>query len=74
MFGNRATRRHPALMMVEFEDDEAVKVSKFVTGFQRDDGERLARPVGVAFGPDGALYFTSDSHLEGLFRLRPQGR
>jgi glucose/arabinose dehydrogenase len=38
---------------------------------QQADGDRLLRPVGVAIGPDGALYFTSDSHLEGLFRLRP---
>ncbi len=29
-----------------------------------------ARPVGVAVGPDGALYFTSDSAINGLFRLR----
>jgi glucose/arabinose dehydrogenase len=71
MFGNRATRRHPALMMVEFGEGKAGRVTGFLTGFQRDNGERLARPVGVAFGPDGALYFTSDSHLEGLFRLRP---
>ena len=34
-------------------------------------GQRLARPVGVITGPDDALYFTSDSHTEGLFRLRP---
>ncbi|NNJ93599.1 MAG: sugar dehydrogenase [Halobacteria archaeon] len=68
-FGDRATRRHPALLMVRFEDGEAKDVVDLVTGFQRANGERLARPVGVAFGPDGALYFTSDSHLEGLFRL-----
>jgi glucose/arabinose dehydrogenase len=42
-----------------------------LTGLQRSDGERLLRPVGVAIGPDGALYFTSDAHLQGLFRLGP---
>jgi glucose/arabinose dehydrogenase len=26
--------------------------------------------VGVAIGPDGALYFTSDSGAQALFRLR----
>jgi glucose/arabinose dehydrogenase len=31
---------------------------------------RLARPTGVTIGPDGALYFTSDAHTRGLFRLR----
>ncbi len=70
MFGNRATRRPPALMMVQFADGKAGETVELVTGFQRENGERLARPVGVAFGPKGALYFTSDSHLEGLFRLR----
>lgn len=70
MFGSKASRRHPALMLVRFRDGQAVAVTEFVSGFQRADGERLARPTGVAFGPDGALYFTSDTHLTGLFRLR----
>jgi glucose/arabinose dehydrogenase len=34
------------------------------------DGERWARPAGVAVGPDGALYFSSDSETEALFRLK----
>jgi len=69
MFGSKATRRHPGLMMVRFRDGEAVDVVELVSGFQRADGARLARPTGVTFGPDGALYFTSDSQLQGLFRL-----
>jgi glucose/arabinose dehydrogenase len=72
-FGSRATRRPPRLLMVRFEDGAARDVVEFVSGFQRADGTRLARPVGVAFGPDGALYFTSDAELEGLFRLRTAG-
>ena len=71
MFGERSTRRPPALVMVRFSDGEAADVVHIVSGFQRADGQRLARPVGVMTGPDGALYFTSDSHTEGLFRLRP---
>jgi len=71
MFGSRASRRPPLLVRVVFEDGEAKTVSSFIKGFQRAEGERLARPVGVSIGPDGSLYFTSDTHLEGLFRLRP---
>ena len=71
MFGKKSTRRPPALVMVEFNDGKAGRVHAFVTGFQQASGERLARPVGVSIGPDGYLYFTSDSHTQGLFRLRP---
>jgi len=70
--GDPATRRPPGLVMVRFENGEAAGVVDLVSGFQAADGERLARPVGVAAGPDGALYFTSDSGIEGLFRLSVQ--
>ncbi|MCR4301710.1 MAG: PQQ-dependent sugar dehydrogenase [Sulfuricaulis sp.] len=68
-FGNPATRRPPKLVVVRFKDGGAVRVDDLVTGFQLADGDRWARPVGVAIGPDGALYFTSDSEINGLFRL-----
>ena len=70
MFGRKATRRPPMLVLVKFSEAKATgEVADLVTGLQRPDGERLLRPVGVAIGPDGALYFTSDAHLQGLFRL-----
>ncbi len=69
-FGSRAGRRHPKLVVVRFQDGVAQRVDDLVTGFQLPDGERWARPVGVAIGPDGALYFTSDTETSGLFRLR----
>jgi glucose/arabinose dehydrogenase len=72
-FGSKATRRPPKLVMVQFREGEATGVVDVVTGFQRQDGTRLARPAGVAIGPDGSLYFTSDAHTEGLFRLGPTG-
>ncbi|MDO8597448.1 MAG: PQQ-dependent sugar dehydrogenase, partial [Sulfuricaulis sp.] len=67
--GDSATRRPPKLVAVRFKDDKALRVDDLVTGFQRANGERWARPVGVVIGPDGALYFTSDSGTNGLFRL-----
>ncbi|MDH3513985.1 MAG: PQQ-dependent sugar dehydrogenase [Gammaproteobacteria bacterium] len=68
--GNPASRRPPKLVVVRFKDGAAARVDDLVSGFQLNDGERWARPVGVAIGPDGALYFTSDSGTNGLFRLR----
>ena len=68
--GDPRTRRHPKLVLVRFDDGVARQVDDLVTGFQLPDGRRWARPVGVAFGPDGALYFTSDEGVNGLFRMR----
>jgi len=70
--GFPSTRRHPQIMVVRFDNGEALRVDELVTGFQLDSGNRWARPVGVMIGPDGALYFSSDSETHGLFRLRKQ--
>lgn len=67
--GDLATRRHPKLVLVRFENGEAVRVDELVSGFQSESGARWARPVGVVVGPDGGLYFTSDEETHGLFRL-----
>ena len=68
--GDPASRREPKLVRVHFEGGETRGVEDLVTGFQAKDGSRWARPVGVAIGPDGALYFTSDFGANALFRLR----
>jgi len=70
-WGSPATRRPPKLVRVIFRDGVPQRVEDLATGFQQSDGERWARPVGVALGPDGAVYFTSDGGSNGLFRLRP---
>jgi len=73
-FGKKATRRPPGLVMVQFDNGKPTgTVNGILKGLQRPDGERLLRPAGVAIGPDGALYFTSDSRLQGLLRLRKTG-
>jgi glucose/arabinose dehydrogenase len=71
--GNPATRREPKLVLVRFSGGEAEDVVDLVTGFQLTSGRRWARPAGVAFGPDGALYFTSDAGANALFRLSKKG-
>jgi glucose/arabinose dehydrogenase len=68
--GGAATRRPPKIVVVRFQNGQAMRVDDLVTGFQLSDGERWARPAGVAVGPDGALYFSSDSEINGLFRLK----
>ena len=70
--GKAATRRPPKIVVVRFKDGQAIRVDDLVSGFQLPDGERWARPAGVAIGPDGALYFSSDDDTTGLFRLKRQ--
>ncbi len=71
-FGSKSSRRPPWIAIVKFAGASASgDVDILIAGFQDDAGLRLARPAGVAFGPDGHFYFTSDGGvLQGLFRLR----
>ena len=68
--GPAASRRHPKLVAVRFSNGTAVRVDDLATGFQLPSGQRWLRPAGAVVGADGALYFTSDGGLNGLFRLR----
>jgi glucose/arabinose dehydrogenase len=68
--GDNASRRPPKIVMVHFPDNAPTGVTDIVTGFQRGDGTRFARPSGMVMGADGSLYFTSDDgEVTGLFRL-----
>ena len=72
--GPKASRRPPKVVVVRFGNAAAQRVDDLITGFQLANGDRWARPVGLAIGPDGALYFTSDGGANALFRLvRSQG-
>ena len=65
------SRRPPKVTMVVFTNNQPVRVEDMITGFQRKDGSRFARPCGVAVGADGNIYFTSDKgDVTGLFRLK----
>ena len=70
--GHPSTRREPMIVRVEFDADgvSTGNVTTVIEGFQLDNGTRWARPMGIAFGDDGSLFFTSDGGTEGLFRLR----
>jgi glucose/arabinose dehydrogenase len=52
-------------------NDPAKQWREFVGGFQLADGSRIARPTGIAVGPDGSL-FVSDDETGGIFRIRPR--
>ena len=68
--GDPASRREPKLVHVEFSEGDAIAVTDFLTGFQLENGARWARPMGLAIGPDGDIYFSSDDGIQGLFRIR----
>jgi glucose/arabinose dehydrogenase len=51
-------------------NDPATQWRTFVGGFQKPDGSRIARPTGIAVGPDGSL-FVSDDQTGGIYRIRP---
>ncbi len=71
--GGLETRRPPKVVMVSFSGSQPTTVEDVITGFQRNDGSRFARPSGALTGPDGHFYFTSDGgDIQGLFRLRRQ--
>lgn len=71
VFGDPASRREPKLVRLRFKQGKPQGVEDLVTGFQLADGRRWARPVGIAIDRSGVIYFTSDSGVNGLFRLRP---
>jgi glucose/arabinose dehydrogenase len=50
-------------------DDPTVQWHEFAGGFQTASGARIARPTGIAVGPDGTLFFSDDSS-GGIYRVR----
>ncbi|MFN2459590.1 MAG: sorbosone dehydrogenase family protein [Candidatus Velthaea sp.] len=52
-------------------NDPSAQWREFVSGFQRPDESRVARPTGIAVGPDGSL-FVADDHKGNIYRIRPK--
>jgi glucose/arabinose dehydrogenase len=51
-------------------NDPAAQWREFVGGFQNEDGSRIARPTGIAVGPDGSLFVSEDTNGT-IYRIRP---
>lgn len=73
-WGSNASRRPPKIVRVRMDKARVqgmFEVEDYITGFQLPNGRRWARPMGIDYGPDGQLYFTSDGgFIHGLFRLK----
>nr|WP_248287552.1 MULTISPECIES: PQQ-dependent sugar dehydrogenase [Chromohalobacter] len=67
----RASRRPPKIVGIRLTNGgHQGDVVDLVSGFQAANGERWARPAGIAYR-EGALYFTTDDGDTGLYRLTP---
>ncbi len=53
--------------------DPGAQWRDFIGGFQRDSGERIGRPTGVAVGPEGSL-FVADDTAGVIYRIRPEAQ
>ena len=70
---NRTTKDGYEVVSLHWGADGSIDERSFATGFLRDDGEVIGRPVDVAEGPDGALY-VSDDYGGAIYRIALAGR
>ncbi|HXM37632.1 MAG TPA: PQQ-dependent sugar dehydrogenase [Gemmatimonadales bacterium] len=57
---NRSVPTGAKVVRVRVENGRPVGVEDFIVGWQRPDGSRWGRPVGVVTAPDGALLVSDD--------------
>lgn len=69
---NRTAKDGYEVVSLHWGADGSIEERSFVTGFLRDDGDVIGRPVDVAEGPDGALY-VSDDYGGAIYRIAPAG-
>jgi glucose/arabinose dehydrogenase len=65
---NRDPPAEPKIMYVTFQDGKPTAVKDFITGWQRESGDRWGRPVGVTVAPNGSL-IVSDDDAGVLYRV-----
>lgn len=71
---NRAKRTGYKIIFIPFQDGKPTgEYEDFLTGLVTSDANVWARPVGVAFAPDGALYISEDGNNT-LWRVRYAGQ
>lgn len=64
---NRSKKSGYQVVMLRLDADGMITETPFATGFLRDE-HVAGRPVGVAVGPDGALY-VSDDYAGAVYRI-----
>jgi glucose/arabinose dehydrogenase len=65
---NRSKPSGDKVVVIDFASGKPVGMRDFVTGWMDDHGDYRGRPVGLAVGPDGALYI-SDDKLGWIYRV-----
>ncbi|MBC5824446.1 MAG: PQQ-dependent sugar dehydrogenase [Candidatus Eremiobacteraeota bacterium] len=69
---NKSTPTGYKVVAVRFDGGRPTRVEDFMTGWLTTSGKVLGRPVGLAVGPDGALYVSDDSGY--VFRVSYQAK
>ena len=69
---NRTTKDGYEVVSLHWGADGSIEERRFATGFLRENGDVIGRPVDVAEGPDGALY-VSDDYGGAIYRIARAG-